>query len=76
MASIIKRGTHGKYGTAIRKSRNTGGFLAWATIGFTEASGPVFEKQPTWFQFGDNPKETLDKLHAELDQEDAISDRA
>lgn len=68
MSRIIKRGTYGKYGTAIRKSENTTGFLAWAVVGATKASGPLWEQGETWFKFGDTAKSTLEKLHEDLDR--------
>lgn len=69
MSRIIKRGTHGKWGTAVRATAGkwAHGFLAWGCLGETGGNGPLQEKNKVWFQFGATASEALEKLHAELD---------
>ena len=67
MSRIIKRGTHGKYGTAIRQATKVPGFLAWACVGETVGCGPINEVGETWFAFGETASQALKKLHKKLD---------
>lgn len=67
MSRIIKRGNHGKYGTAVRQATKTYGFLAWACLGDTVGSGPIDETGETWFAFGNTASAALKKLCTELD---------
>lgn len=68
MSRIIKRGTHGKWGTAVRTTSNFHGFLAWACLGETQGNGPIHEKGDVWFQFGETASQAIEKLHNELDR--------
>lgn len=67
MSSLVKRGNHGRWGTAVRASSRTSGYLAWGCLGETSGTGPLREKEEVWFQFGATEQEALDRLHDELD---------
>lgn len=68
MTADITRGTHGRWGTAVRASSRTTDYLAWGCIGETGGNGPLQEKSEVWFQFGATAEEALTKLRAELDR--------
>ena len=67
MSRIIKRGTYGEWGTAVRTCSANNYFLAWGCLGETWANGPLQEKNEVWFQFGPTAEDALQKLRAELD---------
>lgn len=66
--SEITRGTYGEWGTAVRSTKHTLGYLAWGCLGETGGNGPLQEKNEVWFQFGASKEDALRKLHAELDR--------
>lgn len=64
----VERGTHGRYGTAVRQAKKPHGFLAWGCLGNTVGNGPLLEDGETWLQFGETAAQALEKLSAELDR--------
>jgi hypothetical protein len=67
--SEIERSMYGEFGVAVRASTRLRRqvFLAWGCAGPTQGEGPLQEKNPVWFQFGETADEAVKKLQEELD---------